>query len=71
MTTGEIKNCPLFRINKKTPRTSCPGRWTPCYDFSNYLSLFLAPAEPLIEERKGRRFNTEKWLKKKERKKHR
>jgi ribonuclease R len=33
--------------------------------------LFLAPAEPLIEERKGRRFNPEKWLKKKERKKHR
>jgi len=31
--------------------------------------LFVAPAEPLIEERKGRRFNPEKWLKKKERKK--
>ena len=33
--------------------------------------LFLAPAEPLVEQRPGRRFNTEKWQKKKERKKHR
>jgi ribonuclease R len=33
--------------------------------------LFLAPAEPLIEERKGRRFKPEKWLKKKEKKKYR
>jgi ribonuclease R len=33
--------------------------------------LFLAPAEPLIEQRPGRRFKPEKWQKKKEGKKHR
>lgn len=27
--------------------------------------LFLAPSEPLVEHRPGRRFNTKKWLKKK------
>jgi ribonuclease R len=32
--------------------------------------LFVAPAEPLIEERKGRRFKPEKFLKKRSGKKH-
>jgi hypothetical protein len=126
MTTGEIKNCHLFRINKKTPgylvrgvgllvmisqiicRCFClfhrrcrliPGLLSfylllilP-YAFLNFrvflsrffhgffefgvfliqsfsagLQLFLAPAEPLIEQRPGRRFNPVKWLKKKRKK---